>query len=113
MTYLSSIHGCLCRTEQDSSQRDNATIPAPPVNQPLQSVLDLKITDLLSFLHQYEASCPNLQMTCPLYGIPLPSIDIELDSSLGLSAKIEFSLRSSEALVNYMLVSRTASAEVS
>ena len=113
MTRPFSIYGYLCGAEQDLSQRDNATIPAPPVNQPLQSVLDLKITDLLQFLHQYEASCPNLQMTCPLFGIPLPSIDIELDSSLGLSVKIELSLRSSEALVKYMLVSRTASAEVS
>ena len=112
MTRLSLMNGYLCRAEQDM-QRDNATIPASPVNRPPQSVLDLKITDLLSFLHQYESSCPKLQMTCPLFGIPLPSIDIELNSSLGLSAKIEFSLRSSEALVKHMLVSRTASAEVS
>lgn len=113
MTRLSSIYGYLCSAEQDLLQGDDTTSPPLPRDQPLQSVLDLKITDLLGFLHQYEASCPNLQMTCPLFGIPLPSIDIELDSSLKMSAKIEFSLPLSEALVRRMLVSRAASTKVS
>ena len=114
ITRLFSIYGYLYGVEQDLSQRDSATIPAPPVNQPLQSgLVDLKITDLLKFFHQYEASYSHLQMTSALIKISLSFNDIELSSSLGLSAKVDFSLRSSEALVEYMLVSRTASAEVS
>jgi len=51
-------------------------------------------------------------MICPLFGVPLPSIDMELDSSIGLSAKIEFSLRLTEALMKDILASRTAAAKV-
>ncbi|KAL2041527.1 hypothetical protein N7G274_005909 [Stereocaulon virgatum] len=46
-----------------------------------QMVLDLKLSDLLIFLQQYEASCPNLQMICPVLGVPLPSIIVRQDSS--------------------------------
>jgi len=83
------------------------------VDQPPQSVLDLKIADLLNFLQQYQTSCPNLQMICPLSGVPLPSIDIKLESSVGLSAKIEFSLGLSKALMQYVLASRIAGPKVS
>ena len=112
MACLSSITVYLYIAEQDLLQGDHATVPAPLVDQPLQSVLGLKITHLLGFLQQYEASCPDLQMICPLFGVPFPSIDVELDSSLGLSAKIEFSLRSSKALMQYVLASRVAAAKV-
>jgi len=113
MTGLYSINDDLSVVEPDLSQGNHATVPAPQVHQPHQSVLDLKITDLLSFLHQYQANCPNLQMICPLFGVPLPYIDIKLDSSPESSARIELSLRLSEALVKHMLASRTASAKVS
>jgi len=85
------------------ASRPHTTIPAPLTDQPLQSVSDLKITDLLSFLQKYQASCPDLQTICPLFEIPFPSIDFKLDSSIGLSVKIEFSLRSSKALMQYVL----------
>lgn len=51
-------------------------------------------------------------MVCPLFGVPLPSIDIILDSSAGLSAKIEFSLRLTQAFMKDILASRAATAEV-
>jgi len=70
-------------------------------------VLDLKLSDLLSFLQQHETSCPNLQMMCPVLGVPLPSITIGLNSLDGY-AKVELSLRTSEALMKHMLGSRAA-----
>ena len=48
-----------------------------------QMVLNLKLSDLLSFFQQYEASCPSLQMICPVLGVPLPSIFVGRDPSLG------------------------------
>lgn len=107
--------------EQDSAQKESAltldtrkTNDASSDSRPnATAVLDLKFTDLLSFLQQYEASHPNLQMTCPYIGVPLPSIDIDLEPTLGLSVKVEFSLQSSKALLQYMLASRTAAAKVS
>ena len=76
------------------------------------SILDLKFTDLLNFLQQYKASHLNLQMTCPYIGVLLPPIDINLELTFGLSVKVEFSLQLSEALLQYMLASRTAAAKV-
>jgi hypothetical protein len=83
-----------------------------PVHQPDKSVVDLKLIDFSNFLRQYEASCPNLQMTCPWVGIPLPSIHIELDLSLGLSTKIEFSHELGTRFIEYIR-SRDASSKVS
>ena len=51
-------------------------------------------------------------MTCPYNGVPLPSIELILDDN-GPPSKIEFSLRSSKALIQYMLASRTAATEIS
>ncbi len=76
-------------------------------------VLNLKLSDLLDFLQQHETSSPNLQMMCPVFGEPLPSITIGLDSLDGYNAKIELSLRMSEALMKNMLGSRAATVEVS
>lgn len=42
-------------------------------------------------------------MICHLSGQPLPSIDLDID---GRSAKIELSLRASEALIQHLLLSR-------
>lgn len=81
-------------------------------NQASQTILDLKYSDLLGFLQLYQACCPNLQMICSWVGVPAPYIDITLDSSLGLSAKIELSLRLSEALVKYMLASKISATKV-
>jgi hypothetical protein len=74
---------------------------------------DLVITDLLYFLQGYQASCPNLWMVCPLTGVPLPYIHIDLNPSTGLSAKIELSLRLAEAFISYKSRSRAAASEVS
>ena len=75
--------------------------------------LPLNLTQLLNFLGRYQANCPKLQMNCPLFGVPLPYIDIDLDSSVGLNAKIEFSLRLTEAFMRDMFASRAATTEVS
>lgn len=45
-------------------------------------------------------------MICPLFGSPLPSIDINLDTSSEKTARIELSLRASEALISYIRFSR-------
>ena len=89
------------KIDASSNSRSNAT-----------SVLDLKFTDLLSFLQQYKASHLNLQITCPYIGMPLPSIDINLEPTLGLNVKVEFSLQLSEVLFQYMLALRTATAKI-
>jgi len=84
-----------------------------PAGQSSETVLNLKFTDLLGFLQQHGSSHASLQMTCPFSGVPLPSIYIDLESTLGLSGKLEFSIRLSEALVQYMRVSRSPAAEIS
>ena len=56
------------------------------------SVLDLKFTDLFSFLQQYKASYPNLQITCLYIGVLLLFININLEPTFRLSIKVEFSL---------------------
>jgi len=81
--------------------------------QTSQMALDLKITDLLSFLQRYQASCPNLRMICPLSGVPLPYININMDQSLEMRATMEFSLRLTEAFMKDILASRAAAVEVS
>jgi hypothetical protein len=86
---------------------------SPLVDQPPQSILNLKITHLLGFLGQYQAICPNLQMICPWDGVPLPSIDIKLGTPAGLDAKIELSVQLSKALIQYMGGSRIAAAKIS
>ncbi len=72
------------------------------VEKPLQVVLDLKLTDFLDFLRTHEATCPNIQMICPVLGVPLPSININLNTSIEYSANVQVSLRLSEALIQYV-----------
>lgn len=81
--------------------------------QPSQMALDLTMTDLLRFLQQYQVNCPNLQMICPLSGVPLPYIIIDLDQSLEMKATMEFTLQLGRALVKYMLASRATAAKIS
>ena len=102
--------------EQDSLQNkheERGAVTAPLIHQPYESVVDLEIKDLLGFLHRHHANCPKLQMICPWFGIPLPSIEMELDSSLEWTAKLEFSIGLSDALMRYVRASRTAAAKVS
>lgn len=73
--------------------------------QPPPATVHLTFAQLFGFL-QNQASSANLQMICPLSGQPLPSIDLKLDSSVGKSARVEFSLRASEALIEYIRVSQ-------
>ncbi|KAM5462976.1 hypothetical protein MferCBS49748_006203 [Microsporum ferrugineum] len=75
-------------------------------NQPSGQVLDLKLSDLLSFLQKCEVSNTDLKMRCPYIGIPLPHIELDLESTLGLSGKLQFSLQLSESLIQYMLKPR-------
>jgi len=69
-------------------------------------MIDLTFMELLGFLGENQASSPRLQMICPLFGSPLPSIDIKLDLSMERTARIEFSIRAGEALIEYLRVSR-------
>jgi hypothetical protein len=68
--------------------------------------LDLKFLDFIQFLERYSSSDMELQMICPVYGIPLPYIIIESRSSTALSVKVEFSLKSSKDLIRYVLRAR-------
>ncbi|KAI9780729.1 MAG: hypothetical protein M1816_002682 [Peltula sp. TS41687] len=99
--------------EQELSKEEHATIPNRPTHQPDESILDLKLTDLLSFLQQYQTSCPSLQITCPWAGVPLPSVVMNLDSSLGLNAKLELSAPLTAELMKYIGASKIAATEVS
>ena len=72
-------------------------------DKPSQVVLDLKLTDFLDFFRTHESSCPAIQMTCPMFGVPLPSISINLNESFEYSANVKVSLRLSEALIQYVL----------
>jgi hypothetical protein len=75
-----------------------------PQNKPDGYIpLDLKFSDLINFLQEHQPSCPNLQMRCPLYGMPSPSIEIKSQSAAGLNVKIDFSLQSCEALIRFVL----------
>ncbi|PWY91866.1 hypothetical protein BO94DRAFT_622654 [Aspergillus sclerotioniger CBS 115572] len=73
--------------------------PTPP-----PTIVYFTIPELFNFF-QSKASSPNLQMTCPISGQPLPTIEIDLN---GRSAKIEFSLRASQALIQHKLISQAA-----
>jgi hypothetical protein len=68
---------------------------------PLATV-DLKLADILSFLWQYHQFCPDLQMTCPIWGSPLPSIDIQFNSNPELGMKITLSVRLCEWLIRHV-----------
>ncbi|KAJ5489168.1 hypothetical protein N7539_004058 [Penicillium diatomitis] len=75
-------------------------------NQPPPTVVDIEFAELLNFFQKYELGSPRLKLMCPLFGSPLPWIDINLDSSSERTARIELSLRASEALVKYIRVAR-------
>jgi len=68
--------------------------------------LDLKFSDFMQFLERNSSSGMELQMICPVYGIPLPYIIIESGSSAALKVKVEFSLKSSKDLIRYVLKAR-------
>lgn len=75
------------------------------VYQP-EKVLEFEFKELLDFLHRYQNTSTKVRMVCPFMGVPLPIIDIKLDSSIQLSAKIELSLRLSRALLGHIFASR-------
>ena len=81
----------------------SADLTVEPVEFPLavvpHSELYLRITDLVRFLERFQDSCPELKMTCPWLGILLPFIDIPLNPSISVTAKIELSLQACEAMV--------------
>jgi hypothetical protein len=78
----------------------------PSSIQPPPTVVDIQFKELLSFFQEYELDSPSLKLMCPLFGSPLPWIDINLDSTSERTARIELSLRASEALVKYIRVVR-------
>jgi hypothetical protein len=65
----------------------------------------------LAFLHKLKTSHVTLRLVCPRLGVPLPSIQFDLEQTLGLQGKLEMSLRLSEALIQHIIAS-THSAEV-
>jgi len=96
-------------------------------NQPPQSVFDVNIVQLIGFLQQYQStvanserlthvlgllqqyqsSCPNLQsmqLIYPWYGAS-PSIDIKIDSKVGLSAELQLSCILADGLIQYIRAS--------
>jgi hypothetical protein len=84
----------------------NAAAPAPPAKEPSKAVLYLSLVDFLSFMQKHQQICPNLQMTCPVSGVPLPSIDIQFGSTPELSVKVTFSLRLCEKLIQHVMEGR-------
>ncbi|KAK5312503.1 hypothetical protein LTR93_011302 [Exophiala xenobiotica] len=68
--------------------------------------LDLTLLQLIQFLQNHMRSDVKLRMICPLYGIPLPTIQIRSQAPTALDIKVEFGLRSSEALIRHVLMSR-------
>jgi hypothetical protein len=80
------------------------------LNRPYASRFD-GVHDLADNLAQpraLDAVCGRLpddghQMTCPVFGVPFPSISINLNASIEYSANVRVSLRLSEALIQYVL----------
>lgn len=73
-----------------------------------------QLSNILGLLQHYQASCPNLQyiqLIFPWYGA-LPYIDINIDSKIGWSAKVQFSSMLAVEVVQYIRGS-WATAEVS
>ncbi|PWY91881.1 hypothetical protein BO94DRAFT_583800 [Aspergillus sclerotioniger CBS 115572] len=75
-------------------------------SQPPSTVVNFTLRELIEFLQQNQASSSVLQMVCPLFGSPLPSIDINIDVSSEKTARLELSLRASEALISHIRLSR-------
>jgi hypothetical protein len=65
-------------------------------------VLHFGFTQLIDFLQQYKDKQHELHMVCPWGGVPLPSIDLTLEPSVGSHLKIELSLKTSEALLQFV-----------
>lgn len=77
-------------------------MPRNVENSPSHHVfLELKRSSLLKFIDNQSLDDQVLPMICPLYGIPLPYVEIKTQS--GFYVKIEFSLKSCEALVRQVL----------
>ena len=96
-------------------------------NQPPQSVFDLDIIHLIGFLEGYQTTCSNQQKLgdillllqhynsyCPNLRLirlvypwngTLPSIDIKIDSKVGLSAEVELSCSLADGLIEYVRAS--------
>ncbi|KAB8067213.1 hypothetical protein BDV29DRAFT_186580 [Aspergillus leporis] len=71
-------------------------------SQPPPTAVQLTLFELFKFL-ETKSSCQSLRMICHLSGQPLPTIDLDID---GRGAKIELSLRASEALIQHLVISR-------
>ncbi|KIW51163.1 hypothetical protein PV05_09911 [Exophiala xenobiotica] len=89
-----------------STVKDFATV-ATTDDQSTDSVtLDLTLLHLIQFFQNHIPSDVKLRMICPLYGIPLPTIQIRSQAPTALDVKVEFGLRSSEALIRHVLMTR-------
>ncbi|KAL1979103.1 hypothetical protein VTN96DRAFT_6845 [Rasamsonia emersonii] len=79
-----------------------STFQRKPNALPPPTIVNLSLSELFNFL-ETKVNSTTLKMTCHLSGQPLPTIDLDLD---GRSAKIEFSLGASQALIQHLLSSR-------
>jgi len=74
---------------------DDETVVSGSVSQ---SCLTIGLQDVFKFLLAHESSWPDVVVTCPWSGIPLPSIDVK---SAGLNGKLELSVEMAFALINF------------
>lgn len=86
-----------------TAPQDISRVTGP--GHPPPTIVHLSYSQLFGFLQQ-QARVADLQMICPLSGQPLPSIDLGLDASGGKQATVQFSLRASEALIEYIRISQ-------
>lgn len=68
---------------------------------PDQSVVDINLKDFLNFIQQHCANNPTLRMTCSWNGIPLPSINIIPGPHNQFGGRIELSIETAWALMQY------------
>jgi hypothetical protein len=81
---------------------NNTTVRAPIRSADHAEVLHLTFPLLIQYLQQHEDGLCDLQMICPWRGVPLPSIELALGSSMNARIKIELSLESSEELIRFV-----------
>jgi hypothetical protein len=78
------------------------TVGAPTRLADHAEVLHLTFPQLIRFLQHYEDRPCALHMVCPWGGVPLPSIELALEPSMGARIRIEMSLKSSEDLIQFV-----------
>ena len=104
--------GSSCGDTVTLSGLDDGAILSPDLTYH-EEVLDFQLAELINFLKAYQSDDSNIHLVCPWDGVPLPFVELTLEPIRGLRAKMEFSLQSSEALIQYVLSVRMTTAKVS